>query len=720
MYIEIKKSLLAHKLKEALDKLTEFASTTDNWQIKSEIDNLKTTYSFMLQYAAQGVEDPERNSMYYKIYRSAFILNERIKVISMLETGNTYLSRKYLSRKNNTQSTYSQAGMSLDTLREELKISINNGDDCKNIYQKQQSVIDELFNQIWIPVLWTKEEYEQVIAISDSLSIPNHIKAVMISAACLSLIYIFDPLKLKYLVHMYTDGDNAVVTQRALTGIIVCLHQMNVQIEESYPEINKELSILKDIPHFLDDVYTVILQFILSLETENIDKKMRDEIIPSIMKSTNLTEPINNISEVNIEDFTEMNPQWKENIEKIREQVKELDILRQEGADTNMCTFSQLKRYPFFNEAAHWFYIFNAEVPEVYEMKSNTGNNYASFIDTLNEATDMCNSDRFSLFLTFRSMPSLPIDAMNSGLSAQNKMNKEQQNMANMEKVNKQTESRHFIQDMYRFCKLWGYEKDRIDLFNENLTVWDNKFIHDCLEENGKIKSLADYLFAKEHIQAALKLYQNILPQNPLDVEVFQKIGYAYIKNNDYANAVKALNTANMLDPNNEWTLKNLALCYKKSNKPEDAVKYLLEAEKLNPESIQIINQIGQTLITIGKYEEAIKYMFKVEYLTDGRTSSQRAIAWCYFMTDKLSEAISMYRKVTEKPDVKAEDWINLGHVFLVNNDMVNSISCYKKACEYMDNKTSFSEQFSKDTDTLLSKGVTQEIIFMLPDMVSI
>lgn len=112
---------------------------------------------------------------------------------------------------------------------------------------------------------------------------------------------------------------------------------------------------------------------------------------------------------------------------KIKDQIKELDMLRQEGADTNMCTFSQLKRYPFFYEPSHWFCIFGPEIPEIYEMYADTQNNYASFINTLENATDMCNSDKFSLCLTFKTMPSLPVDALNSGLSAQNQILKEQE-----------------------------------------------------------------------------------------------------------------------------------------------------------------------------------------------------------------------------------------------------------------------------------------------------
>ena len=32
-----------------------------------------------------------------------------------------------------------------------------------------------------------------------------------------------------------------------------------------------------------------------------------------------------------VEDLTEFNPQWKDSIEKIKDQIKELDMLRQEG-----------------------------------------------------------------------------------------------------------------------------------------------------------------------------------------------------------------------------------------------------------------------------------------------------------------------------------------------------------------------------------------------------
>lgn len=724
MYSEIKKLLLNHKLKEALDKLAEFASSTDNWQIKSEIENLRTTYGFMIQYAAQGVKDPDRKNLYDQLCKNAFAINDKTELQHKLEANNTYLSRKYMSGKNFPMRSYSEIRIELEAMQNEMSIASmiegeSSKEKMKDILKRHQTITDEMFNKTWLPVTWSNEEYQEATEIADSLIISDNDKAFMASAICLSLMHLLDPNKFRFLIHLYMSNNSPAVSQRALVGIVICLHLNEEQIDLSYPNLYDEMELMKDAPHFYDDLYTVILQLILSLDTEVIDKKMRDEIIPSIMKSSAMTEPIKNISEINLDDFTELNPQWKESIEKIKDQIKELDMLRQEGADTNMSTFSQLKRYPFFYEPSHWFYIFGPEIPDIYEMQADTNSNYASFINTLENATDMCNSDKFSLCLTFKTMPNLPIDALSSGLSAQNQILKEQEGTES-EKNRRRMESRHFIQDLYRFCKLWGTKNDKIDIFNENMTIWENKQIHDLLEEDEKIKPLADYLFAKGYTTAALLLYLEIIIEDPTNVEAFQKIGYGHILNENYESAIRALETANILEPGNEWTLKNLALCYKKKSNYIKALEYLKEAEKVNPDSISICNQIGQIYIMNDRYADALKYMFKVEYLTKGRTSAQRAIAWCYFMQGKDEEAIKQYKKIIEKPDATAEDWMNLGHVYVVNNDITSGISFYKKANELAKGKSSFYDMFSKDTDMLTSKGVSEEIIWMIPDIVEI
>lgn len=722
MYKEIKELLHTHKLKEALEKLSEYASPTDNWQMKSDIESLKTTYGFMMQYATQGMNDPERNEMYNNLLKKAFVLNEKIKIQLLLENGNSYVSQTYRNTRNSQQSGYYEICTKIEELHKELNISDMYDETYRTELIESQNkrlqfILEELFNKTWTPVIWNEEDYTGALSIIESDKISDNEKALFTSALCLSLIHILDVYKFRLLLHTYLKGKSCVVTQRALVGILIAIYLQDEMIKFAYPNLTDEINLLKENPYFLDDLYTVIIQVILSLETENIDKKMRDEIIPSIMQSTELTSPINEMSDINIEELIEGNPEWRESIEKIKDQIKELDMLRQEGADTNMCTFSNLKNYPFFYEPSHWFYIFSSEVPAIYEMMTDKKNNYAPFIETLQKATDMCNSDRFSLCLTFKSMPNLPLDAMNSGLTAQNKMNEESEG-TNSEKKKRQTESRHFIQDLYRFCKLWRNNYyDKIDIFSQGIALWQSTIIRNMIQDSGKLKQLADYLFAKGHVNDAMFSYMDIIDDNPDDYEAFQKIGYVHVLNKDYDKALDSLKKADILSPGDTWTLKNIALCYKKKNRYDLAYEYLKEAEQINPDDLNICTQIGQALITEGIYDEALRYMFKVEYMTKGKTSAQRAIAWCYFMMDRYDKAIEMYNKILDKNDAIAEDWMNTGHVYLVNNDIKSAISFYKKAIELQDKKISFYEIFSSDIKTLKNKGVDEVLLNMIPDM---
>ena len=68
---EIIRLLDNRRLKEALDKLETLVAKTENWQMGSEVERMKTTYGYMLQYAGQGVQDLGRNEMYLGLCRRA-------------------------------------------------------------------------------------------------------------------------------------------------------------------------------------------------------------------------------------------------------------------------------------------------------------------------------------------------------------------------------------------------------------------------------------------------------------------------------------------------------------------------------------------------------------------------------------------------------------------------------------------------------------------------
>ena len=279
MYKEIKELLHTHNLKDALEKLSEYASPTDNCQMKSDIESLKTTYGFMMQYATQGMNDPERNEMYNNLLKKAFVLNEKIKILLLLENGNSYVSQTYRNTRNSQQSGYYEICTKIEELHKELNISDMYDETYRTELIESQNkrlqfILEELFNKTWTPVIWNEEDYTGALSIIESDKISDNEKALFTSALCLSLIHILDVYKFRLLLHTYLKGKSCVVTQRALVGILIAIYLQDEMIKFAYPNLTDEINLLKENPYFLDDLYTVIIQVILSLETENIDKKM--------------------------------------------------------------------------------------------------------------------------------------------------------------------------------------------------------------------------------------------------------------------------------------------------------------------------------------------------------------------------------------------------------------------------------------------------------------
>ena len=97
MYNDIIEFLDNKRLKEALVQLTALAHEADNWQLSSEIESLQTTYSYMLQYAAQGMEDPERNKLYHQLLRTAYELADRTEATHKYRTGTGYMHGKTIT-----------------------------------------------------------------------------------------------------------------------------------------------------------------------------------------------------------------------------------------------------------------------------------------------------------------------------------------------------------------------------------------------------------------------------------------------------------------------------------------------------------------------------------------------------------------------------------------------------------------------------------------------
>lgn len=723
MYKDIIQLLDQKRLKEAFAQLNSLASETGYWELVSEVETLQTTYGYMLQYAAQGMHDPERGKVYANLRLRGYELADKAGFLKEQQAAQGYFPSKFRTFRQNPPHTFREIGLALESIAEDMEVTplmvadeTKRNAELKTLYERNERTVDELFNKIWTSVQWTDEEAREASALLDSPLVSPNALAIMTSAVTLNLMKLFDAHKFHFLLEAYHRRTEAIITQRALIGIMLAAYYQEKRIA-LYPELTSALALLNESPETVEQLHNIQILFLLSRETEKIEKKMREEIIPQMMRNTYLKNPDMKI--IDIEDLEDKNPEWEKEIEKISDEIHQLGDLQMEGADTYMSTFSQLKNYPFFREAAHWFYPFSqrTECTAGFLLGEKVGDK--SVVRLLLDSPMFCNSDKYSFVLTMNSIPQSQRDILNAQIGAGN-----ERILENLDKLKGGNDSRgmsvvsrQYIHDLYRFFKLWMYRNEQHDIFTDGMAFWKSPFLRPLLLQKERGTQIADYLFAKDYFQEAAELYKEQTGNNPENAGIWQKLGFSYQKMKRYEDASEAYRQADILKPDHVWTLKHLAQCYKRMHNYRQALDYFYRVEAIQPDNLNLLLQIGQCLATMRDYTKALQYFFKVEYLDKTPANAQRAIGWCYFMTGKHEDALRFFRELLQNPDTQTSDWLNAGHVYAAMNQIPEALECYREAEKRTATHDEFLKIYLADKEALLEQGITEENIYLIPDL---
>ena len=723
---DIFRLLDAGRLKEALTQLQGISMQTNRWELRNRIESTLTAYGYMLQYAQQGMEDPNRKSFYQQTFRTAYELTDAVNIaLHSQKTSGMYYDRIRTFGLQPAKA-YAELQLQLETFTEDASTAplLYHDDkrlqtEMEKIHQSHESALTELFDKTWATPFWSDNEAREATFLLQSVLVAPNDLAVMVSAATLSLLRVFDAHKLGFLLEAYRH-EHLQVNQRALVGILITIakHEKRIAL---YPELLSRFSLLSEDEGFRKNLYTIQMQLLITRETTKIDKKMREEIIPEMMKNAKqLNDPKFRFDES--EESEDRNPEWEEWMDKsgMTDKIKEMGEWQMAGADVYMSSFAQLKHYPFFHQVSHWFYPFDLSLPILAPLKKEFDSSAFSPLKLIAHSDFFCNSDKFSFSLAILSMPQNMREMSMQQMEEQARMNEEQRDKLEalmQQKREAKGISRQYIQDLYRFFKLWQRHQEEEDIFRWKFNLWENSLLGDALQQPEITKELADYLLQKEYLEEAYSLYQKLMNEHSTLAEVYQKAGYIQQKQKHYTEAIRHYEHADILMPDNVWTNKHLAQCYKLSGNMNSALEYYRKVEAVQPDNLSIALQIGQCLARKEAYTEALSYFYKVEYLEKNPDNARRAIAWCSFVSGKNEEALKYYQLLLQQPAPKSHDWMNAGHVYLAKRQIQEALVHYQKAHAMESNHTAFIDKFNKDKATLLSLGLTIEDLQIILDL---
>ncbi len=721
-YHQILSLLKQKRLGEAHSHLEALLFSSNDWKLRNRLELAQVSYRYMLQYMRQGINDPERRNIYHRLLIESLEIADQTRISLLDEISKHHYHTLRRERKNRTNENLSDLLKILEAFPEELalyQLMPDNKQGLDTFLQRHEEAARKLFELTWINCEWSGEEERQMQACLTSELLPVNDLCLLTSAVMLSLITCFDARKFAWLLEA-TTHIHTQVNQRAVVAVAILLHIYADRLL-LYPELKARFSLLGEDTRFAAALNRVYIQLLRSQDTSKLEKRMREEIIPEMMKGVDMMRNQKFGFEENV-DEEDWNPDWEKRLKEsaLGEKIREMSELQLEGADIYMSTFSHLKNYPFFQTLSNWFYPFDATCSYVVRDLGLKPTGENAVVALMLQSAFFCNSDKYSLCFTLKHIPPSQRKLMLNQMGSE-ELNEmlDEHNASDIRQGTEKPEvvSNQYIHDLYRFLKLYPRRGEFRDIFHEEIVLHRNPVVRELLNDLPLKREVADFHFSKEHYAQALDIYQTMEKKTGADFDLFQKIGFCLQKEKRYSEAVEAYSKANILNPDHLWTLRHLATCYRKLHDSATALNYYQKAADFQPENPDLIFFIGSCFAELERYEEALHYFFKLDFMEGDNIKVWRAIGWCLFVSGKHLQAQKYYAKILQLKPL-ASDYLNAGHVAWCLGDIQQAVTLYNQSVKASGSKETFHEMFCKDKAVLLKQGIEEEDIPLMRDLI--
>ncbi len=729
LHTEACSKLLNRKVLEGIKIIRNFISTTGEEFINDQVDKHLETYRNILRHSFLEVKDPEREKVYNYLLRSLLELADELreKLLTKFSVGNVYSLKAQFEKSRSPERL--EALNILETLTYDSKLASileqAKVEGSKQTMSREEGLI-KVFNIIWLTDKYSEQEIKLLNTVCDSEKLPWHDKSLVVSALTISLLRHFDINKYMLLFRFVEKKDEAV-WQRAMIGLFMTFLKYNDRFN-LYPSLQEQTKKLKNFPDIQQNIEAILIQFTKSRETEKVTRKWEEDIMPEIMKMRPTIEEkldLDNIFKDPMGD--DENPEWEtvfEDSPDLLNKLQEFTEMQMEGMDVFMSAFSQLKRFPFFNQIGNWLVPFYAENHFLQPIIKEAGKNIdlTPLVEKLEQTYFMCNSDKYSFCLNLHLIPDQQKTMMMNMMSA------EMKNISEIEKdediINSFARTKsiytQYFQDLYRFFKLHPWRNEFDDIFGFSLPLHETSFVKTLVRDEKTIRNIGEFYFDKKFYDDALKVFLDLFDEDKSNIELFEKIAFCYQKTGNFEEALNYYKQADIIETNRNWILLKMALCCKYLNRWQEALIFYRDAEKNDPENLNIQANIGQCLIHLERYEEALEYYFKVEVLAPENIKIRRPLAWCSFVLGKYDTAKDyLERLLTNEPDNKY-DLMNLAHVHWAMNNADKAIVLYKKSFKKWGSFNKFESSFNEDRKHLEKAGIKAFDIDLMMDYIKI
>lgn len=673
-------------LGEALELLQELANVLGDWKLLDEVADVNSAYGLLLYYMEQGNNDPAREQQHTNFIAACYNIAEKAAQTERALVTGTSARMRSIS----------------EILKDMENLELKNitSEPCEEDANKHVELYTELFNASYDSFLWNDEAAAQAQEVIDSALIAENDKILMTSGLFINCLQAFDARKIIFFADNYSTATSSMLRIRMLVAVAFTLYTYRNRLF-AYPAITSKLKDLCNNPRFTTDMQNLQKLIIESLSTHEVDRKMREEIIPAMLKSHNFNPEKFGID--SLEEISESNPEWKN----FEQQVGKLAELEAAGADIYYSTFSTLKRYPFFNNAANWLYPFEENHPGIPKQIRKTG--LKGIANALLKSDVLCDSDKYSFCMLTTQMTDGQVNMIISQLPE----------MGGYDTAIAQTSEstcRNYLRNLFRFFYLYSGKSKPANPFETDMSLLDCNELAEAFKDKTEINKISAYAIKKGKYDMAISFLLLSETKGFADSEVYQELGFCYQKKKSYFDAIAAYEKANALSGDSKWTLQHLAQTNRIVGNYKDALNYYRLLETAKGEDAKIAFRCGECLVHLESYDDAMHEFFKAEYLNPDMTAATRAIAWCSILTDDIKQARKYYDKLLLKEE-QGEDLLNAGHAAWIDGDTKAAVELYSRAYAEL-KREEFLKRMQSDKEILKTHGISNYDITFMSDIV--
>lgn len=684
--------------------------------LNSFIDNasrIEETYKYMIHYLLEGARDEGRDRLLADIVEQLRSLSDR----ALRESRSVSSSDYYYSvlRFNNLRGErLSEIIKEYGNVISEMSLAELGGNDVSELRKKKEEYLVRIFNSIFIS-LGSYSDYAELTRYLNSGYADENITAQSLSAMTLSLLCFYDRGKFNALLDVYENSASEKIAARTLVGILLSMICNAARIQGD-PLIMSRLSLWNDSIETYRRLHEVIRIIVGTRDTERVATKMKDEVIPELMKlRPDIMKTIKEESGEIDPSMFENNPEWEELLAKsdLTKKMQELSDMQSDGADLMMVTFSNLKQFPFFNTAANWFLPFDSRHSDL-----ALDDDMRQFVDFLKDAGNMvCDSDMYSLALAATRMPEAQRNMISNQFSAQFSQMKEEVKSSVPKSTTPEfdTEALKYVRDLYRFFKLFRKKEGLYDPFSKPLQFTELPVVGEIMADNEVLELIGEFYFKRGYYADALPLFVTLSKEKCDDASLWEKIGFCHQAENRIACAKEAYDKAALLKTAGPWLTKKLAFVNRKLGNYAEAARYYDSALEMDPDNVSLIMNAGNMLLATGDVGNALGKFYHANYLRSADPRIMRAIAWAELLNKNFVKSSDYYRRIIS---IKADstDYLNAGHAALLQSENKEAVNFYRLAAK--DNKSDFELAYSNDMAVLESLGADRNTLLLILDTV--